>query len=518
MRRASLLENSSWNVGAYVFYTVLAILSAPLYIRFLGIRQYGILVLLNTVIAPLGLLNMGMGQAAVKYISECFARKRPEEANGYLQSTLLSTAVIGGMGVFTVMLAARVLTTRTFAISPADREIATAGVRWVTISWFLTQISAQFTGVPTALQRYSIVSTGSAICNAITLGVGLLALSLGGTLLTLLQIRTIWTGVTVIGWCLVAKHLMPSFGLRPRITWAVFSKCMRFGIWQTVGAVGGVVANNADKALLGMYVSDAAVGLFAIPQTIVNALYSLTNQAADVLLPAISEVDSSEGRDRAIFVTMRVGWLLSVLTTSVMACLVVFGRDVLRVYMGPSISGSCEGLLTLIAVTAIASSGSVAITQYLLGIGNTRWTAMIALASGAVGLVGGLLLIPRFGLTGAAWSDLAAIALVRPIMHSQIWRKDARTTRPGIFAAYLYGPAMIGIPLCLALRGLRHAFAWNAGILGVAIGCGLCFLMVAGTVVAFDRALPGCRQRQRDVREALTQMWNIRRQAFRVPA
>src|ERR1035437_10206650 len=151
MRRASLLENSSWNVGAYVFYTVLAILSAPLYIRFLGIRQYGILVLLNTVIAPLGLLNMGMGQAAVKYISECFARKRPEEANGYLQSTLLSTAVIGGMGVFTVMLAARVLTTRTFAISPADREIATAGVRWVTISWFLTQISAQFTG---ELRRY----------------------------------------------------------------------------------------------------------------------------------------------------------------------------------------------------------------------------------------------------------------------------------------------------------------------------------------------------------------------------
>jgi O-antigen/teichoic acid export membrane protein len=513
MRRASLIENSSWNVGAFIAYIALGVLSAPVYLRFLGLKQYGIYVLLNTVIAPLGVLNMGMGQAAVKYISGSLARNRPEEANAYLQSTFLSTAAIGAVGVLVVIAAARVLTKRIFAISQADQQIVSAGVPWVALSWLLTQLSLQFTAVPTALQRYSIVSTGSTLCSATTLGLGLLALALGGSLLTVLQVRAAWVGVTMLGWCFVAKYLVPSLGLRLRVTRATFATCMHFGIWQTVAAVGGVIGGNVDQAMLGMYVSSQAVGLFAIPQNIVNIAYALTTKSAEVLLPAVSELDCRAGRDQAISLTLRVSWLLSALTSATLGCLVVFGRDVLRLYVGTAIAASCGDLMMLIAVTAIASSGSVAVYQYLLGTGNTRWAAMMTLVSGVICFLGGIALIPRLGLNGAAWSNLVSIVLVRPIMHLHIWRHDARTTGAASFLTYLYGPAVIGIPLSLALRAVRNATAWNAGIFGVVIGAACCFLIIGGAVVLFDLVLPDSIRRQTDLRQGLRQISRIPRQA-----
>jgi O-antigen/teichoic acid export membrane protein len=510
-----IIENSSWNVGATIAYTALSLLSAPAYLHFLGVNQYGIFVLLTTVIAPLGMLNMGMGQAAVKYIAESLARKQPKEANAYLQGTFLTTGVLGTLGVLAVVLAARVLTTRVFSFNHADQQIAYAGVPWVALTWLLSQLAAQFTAVPSAMQRYSIVSTGTTICGAVTMGMGLMALWLGGNLLTVLEVRTAATFATTLCWGFVAKRLLPSLGLRLTITRATLAKCMHFGVWQSIATAGGMVSSNADKAILGMYLSDVAVGLFAIPQMMVGVTYSLTNKAAEVLLPAVSEIDSTAGRERSFWVTIRVGWILSLITTGAMGCLVIMGNDVLRLYLGRALMASCGSLLALIAITAMGSSSSPALMQYLLGIGDTKRTALIAVCSGVVNVAGALLLVRRFGLNGAAWADLVAIFLVRPMMHLLIWRGSARSVPFVSVASYLYGPAAVGIPLSLALRGVRESFGWQCGWFGLVICCVACCVIMVSIVVLFDRALPEWEQRRSDSIQVLRHVWKVKGHAFR---
>jgi O-antigen/teichoic acid export membrane protein len=506
-RGRSLIQNSAWNVGANLAYTALMLASAPMYLRYLGINQYGIFVLLNSVIAPLGLLNLGMGQAAVKYLAESIALQRPKEANGYLQATFLTTGILGGAGVIIVSMAASLLTARVFTISPGDQQIANAAVPWVAITWLLTQLGAQFTAVPTAMQRFSIVSTGTMICGAITLAIGLIALWLGGNLITVLEVRAVATLMTAIGWGLAARSMLPSLRFRLRITRAIFRKCMDFGAWQTVAAVGSLTANNADKALLGVYVSDAAVGIFAIPSTIVATASSLTSRAADVLMPAVSEIDSNAGRSRSFLVAIRAGWILSVISTCIMGCLVIMGSDLLRLYVGRGIAASCDRLLIIIALTFIAGAGSVAVNQYLLGIADTRRTAMIAVASGIVNVGGCMLLIPRYGLNGAAIADVIAIVLVRPIMQHIVWKDTCKAVPYGVFASYLYGPALAGIPVSIVLRLLRDRSNWECGWLGLAVSCIVCFVILAVTTLLFDRVLPDWKQRQSDSRYLLRYVW-----------
>ena len=514
----SIMANSSWSVGAYLVYTALSLLSAPVYIRYMGVNQYGIFVLLNSVIAPLGLLNMGMGQAAVKYIAGALARNEPKEANAYLQSTFLITGALGLAGVFAVIMAARVLTTRVFSFSAADQQIAYAAVPWVAVTWLLTQLAAQFTAVPTAMQRYNIVSTGQTICNALTMGIGLLTLRLGGNLLNVLKIRTAVTFAIALCWGLIAKRLLPSIGMHLSITKAAFVRCMHFGIWQTVALLGSIAANNQDMALLGIYLSDVAVGFFAIPQTIVTVAYSLSIKAADVLLPAVSEIDNSSGRDRSFLVTVRAGWILSLITTAVMGVLIIMGHDILRLYVGRVLDASCGSLLVIIAMTGIASSSSIAISQYLLGIADTKRTALIAVCSGIVGVVGGVILIPRFGLNGAAWADVIAIFLVRPVMHLLVWRDGGRSVPIAVFASYMYGPALVGIPLSLALRSVRNSLGWEFGWFGLVVCSLACCLTIVAAVVLFDRLLPDWKQRQSDSGQVVRHVWKVQESAFRALA
>ncbi len=510
----SIIANSSWNVGANIAYTILSLLSAPLYLRHLGISQYGIFVLLNSVIAPLGLLNMGMGQAAVKYIAEALAQEDTRVANAFLQSTFLTTAALGTAGVLGVSMAANVLTARVFSISHADQQIARAAVPWVAVTWLLSQLALQFTAVPTAMQKYSIVSTGTTLCGALTMGLGLVALWMGGNLLTVLEVRAIATLATVFGWFFVAKQMLPSLGRRWCVTRVTWSRCMHFGVWQSVASIGAIAANNSDKALLGMYLSDVAVGVFAIPQTIVSVTYSLIMRAGDVLLPAVSEIDSSRGRDHSFMLTIRVGWVLSLIAAVSMGCLVVMGDDLLRLYVGRELAASCGRLLALIAVTAIASSSSVALSQYLLGIADTKRTALIAICSGVVGVVGGVLLIPRFGLNGAAVSDATSIMLVRPVMNLLIWRDGGRKVPLAAFASFLYGPALISVPVSLALRAMRISIGGECGWLGLALWGAGCSMAIGGAVVIFDRFLPEWKQRQSDSGQVLMHVWKIRKRTM----
>jgi O-antigen/teichoic acid export membrane protein len=411
-------------------------------------------------------------------------------------------------------MAAHVLTTKVFSISPADQHIAYAAVPWVAVTWLLSQLSAQFTAVPSAMQKYSIVSTGSTICGALTLGSGLLSLAMGGNLMAVLEVRTAAAFAITLSWGYVAKRLLPSLTLRLSITKTTFGRCMHFGVWQLVATAGGMVSGNADKAILGMYLSEVAVGLFAIPQTIVVVMYGLTYRAADVLLPAVSAMDSTAGRGRSFWVTIRVGWVLSLITTAAMGCFVIMGNDILRLYVGRVIAESSGRLLTLIAITAIASSSSPALNQYLLGIGDTKRTALISICSGVINISGALLLVPRLGLNGAAWSDLVAIILVRPVMHMLIWRGSARSIPFATVASYLYGPAMVGIPLSLALRGVRKSIGWECGWFGLAICCVVCGLIIVAAVVLCDRALPGWKQRESDSKQLFAQLWRVQQRAF----
>ncbi len=505
-----LFTNSLWNLSAYVAYTIVTIVCAPLYIHFLGLQRYGLLVLLSSILLPLNLLNLGFGQATVKYMAESHGRGNTGEASEYLQTTLLFNLGVGVLGALSLNLLASFLVTTVFKIDVVDQQLAQSSLRWVALGWLVTQITATLTGVPTALQQYRVVSIGTTASASVNVVIGLLVLLAGGDLLALVQARFVWSAVTILLWGVVVRQLLPGVNLWPKLHHGAFHRSLNFGIWQTVAGIGGLLGGQVDKFLLGIYTSTTQVGLFNIPSLIFQVGYGIIGKLGEVLFPAISDLQSRGLEERLTYVMLRSSWLLSVLMGALMGTLFVFAHDVLRLYVGVDIADSSSRILKILAVTATLSAPSIGVSQYLLGTGKTIWTALITITSGAITLFGGLFLIPRFGLQGAAWSNLLAIALSRPLSHLMMWRSSLRdTVRWQVFFTFLYGPALTGVLAAGVLELVRNQMGWHPTWFGLAIGLVGCFVLLGTMVVAVDFFLLESSARRSDLKFATTQFLGI---------
>jgi O-antigen/teichoic acid export membrane protein len=496
----NIVVNSIWNLAAYVFAIVVGILAVPIYIHMLGLGHYGIVVILNSMLAPIGLLNLSFGEATIKYVAESLGRGDTKTAGAYVRTTLLFNLVGGLIGMVLIAVLAKWLATMVFNIDPADQQVAQAAFYWVALGWFVSEIAGTYVAIPTALQRYRIVAIGNSLSNSIATIVGLVAVVLGGDVLTLVQTRVIWGILVLIGWAIAARRLLPGVPLLPGWDRVAFRRSARYGFWQTVAGIGGVFANQTDKFILGVYLTTASVGMYNIAQTIQTTVYSAIYKLSEVLFPAISNLQGRGEDRRAVDLMLRSGWLLSLLTVAAMGTTVVFAYDLLRLYVGVEIANSVGWLLQVIGLASILSSGSVSVAQYLMGVGKTAWMAATALATGLIVLGVGLLLVPHYGLIGAGWAQILAILLSRPVIHFLLWRSSLRETIPGrIYFSYLYGPAVIGIACTTILAAARARLAWTPGVFGLATAGLMSAGALFGVVIVTDRLLPGSAQRRADL-------------------
>lgn len=504
--RLQILTNSVWNLAAFLIATVVGIVSVPLYIHYLGMGRYGLMVLLNSILVPMGLLDLGFGKATIKYVAESVARHDFNEAGTYVRTTLLFNIGIGIVGMVLIAALTPLLTTRIFKIDPPDLQLAQSGFYWIAFGWLVTQIVNTYQNIPAAFQRYSIVAIGTSLSLSLGILLGLLALALGGSLLTMIQVRVLWTSITIIGWLWIACKLLPGISLRPAWHKLAFRRSFSFGIWQTVSNVGSMLAGQTDRFFLGAYFGTATIGLYNIAYTIQITVYNAIYRLGEVLFPAMSGLHGSGQEERAGRLMLRTGWFLSSVTILAMSPLVIFAHDILRLYVGLTIADSVSWLLRLFAVAAMMTSGSVSVFQYIMGTGRTQWLAISTLASGVVILIGGIVLIPAWGLMGAGWTQLAAVLFSRPLVLFFFWRALLRRkVALKVYASYLYGPAVTGAATSLLLSILRQQFIWVPGwisLASAALAGGLVTLCVTWAV---SLLLPEGHERQAD----LASLWQV---------
>lgn len=496
-----LVKNSAWNIFSFVISSLITIATAPLYINYLGLDGYGLLVILNSILTPLALLNLGFGQATIKYVAENYSAHRMEEAGRYLQSTLLFNVGIGLLGMLVIYLGAVPLADAFKLVEPQVRGTAIIGFRLVAVGWFFNQIASTFMGVAVAQQRFRLHSVCGSFVTSGGVLFGLLVLAMpGGNFTRLMIFRAIWGGATALTWALISRRLLPGVSLWPRYNKSAFHNSFHFGVWQTVASVGGILALQTDKLLLGRFRGTEAVGIYSVPTTAFMQSVAVVGRLAEVLFPAISNLQGQK-RDRAMVdLMLRGSWLIALLMVSAQTTLMVFADDVLRLYMHGKLPGVATSILRLSCAGAIVTAATPGVSQFLLGTGRTGWMAWMSISAGVLTLVADLILIPTKGINGAAWGGAMAVIISRPLIYLLLWFKIFRaTTSFRKQFAYLLGPSIPGIVLALALQTLHDELKPSLGWIGLGFWSLVTFGFSGLLLVWIDGFLPESAQRRADL-------------------
>jgi O-antigen/teichoic acid export membrane protein len=178
---------------------------------------------------------------------------------------------------------------------------------------------------------------------------------------------------------------------------------IHFGLRAWIGSLARLLNFRTDQIIMGFLASEAALGIYAVAVNASEALLYLPAATATALLPVAA---SAEPRQRVDH-TLRAFRSAALVTTGAVAAAAVLGPVLLPAVFGSAFDASVEPFLWLVpgafgfAATAIFSSALMASSSP----GRSSLGPFVSLV---VGVALDILLIPRFGATGAAFAASTA--------------------------------------------------------------------------------------------------------------
>src|SRR5450759_3880972 len=88
-------RNASWNCADYMALPLLLLLATPFLVSHLGTQHFGIWMLVTALTGMMGVLNFGLGDATVKYVSAYRARNDLQGVARVVRSTLTMYSLLG---------------------------------------------------------------------------------------------------------------------------------------------------------------------------------------------------------------------------------------------------------------------------------------------------------------------------------------------------------------------------------------------------------------------------------------
>jgi len=215
----------------------------------------------------------------------------------------------------------------------------------------------------------------------------------------LLSVASIVIGIGALVY--VVKH----FGIsRPVVT--------RASLREVLGAGAPIFLNNvfvslyttANMTILGIYAADDVIGYFSAAQRLILALNMvLVLPVSMAVYPEISRrfvASKSEGLQFLKRVILWAG------LASVAAALVTYGLApwIIRIMYGSGYAPSVELLRWLSPIPVFVMLATLLTVQGLYGLGLQRWAPWVGLILAVLCVGLNVLLLPRVGVVGVAWS------------------------------------------------------------------------------------------------------------------
>lgn len=379
----------------YVANFLLAFLLRVLVTRALGADGLGSYTLfLLTVSITAALLGLGLNVSTIYHIGKRTFSLR--DILSHSQSVVLASLVASGMLVG--------ITALTFG-GRLDREGIPYWLFLLAVPLFVN-----FNIITAILQGASRFRAMNLVILLRPLGmVALLAVGMAVGGLDVREVLVFWTvssfltmaaGLTLVG----LRHLHLPTALRPR--WSVLKEQVGFGMQGQIGNLLQLLNYRLDSFLVLAFVNAAGVGLYAVGVAVSESVWFAANAVAVVLLPRLTHAEAEDAA-RLTPVVCRNTLLVSVAAATAVGVLspvlveAIFGGE-----FGPSVTA----VYWLLPGT-VALAGTKILASYVFSQGKPIVNSYITLAILAVTVVFDLVLIPPFGVSGAAAASSIAYSM-----------------------------------------------------------------------------------------------------------
>lgn len=183
------------------------------------------------------------------------------------------------------------------------------------------------------------------------------------------------------------------------------------------------IYSKINPVLLGLFSGDIFVGYYSAAEKLFLAWMGVQSQLGAVFYPHIAKVSKESGQERTLMLVRKALILTMALAIPVTLCFLVFSDSIIRVFYGQAFSKSAAVLRIISFLFIIIGLSNIFGIQTMLPLEMKKEFVIPVVTAGAVNLLVGFLLIPRYKHIGAALTFLVSEIWVAAAMFLYLKRK-----------------------------------------------------------------------------------------------
>jgi O-antigen/teichoic acid export membrane protein len=403
----AMARGAAVNLGGAAATNALSFVLLLVTTRFVTVSSVGLLTV-GTTVVTLALVPavLGLDTGSIRFVARSAAVDEERGARGACQAAIAVVTVTSTVLAVVIFTEAQSLADLLHKPAAATLlRISALGLPGLAISRVALAASQGF-GVMTYAAWFGALRVAS------NLVVAVLFLAAG------LGVRGLALGASAAAWIVCVASVVVLVRIHPlalrlaRDAWHT-AAMLRFSFPQTLSGMLFFTILWTDTLLLARYGSAHDVGIYAVAGRLLVPAIVISTAIGQMFAPRIAAADARGARDDLARMLKRVTYWNTAVSLPFFAMLAVVAGPLLRLFGYRYATGAAA--LSILAVGQLLNTAAGPLGQVINMSGRPYVNLLNNTLVAGLNVVGCIVLIPRYGITGAACSTAGALTLVNAI-------------------------------------------------------------------------------------------------------
>ena len=322
------------SIVSVVISSLISIFYTPLYMKYLGTTDYGINSLVQSIMAYIGMLNLGLGNAMVRYTVRYRAENKIEEEKSLNGMFLIIFTIIMIISIIIGIYIYQILPNLFSEKFTSDELIKTRKVFAITmlgtalsfpVGVFSTNISSR--------EKFIYQKVIALLKMLLTPIIGVILMIKGFGLVEVVSTAIILGIINNILDVVYAFKIGMRIKLK-KFDFEILKDISKYSFYIFLNIIIDRIYWGTDRIIIGKFIGPIAVGIYSIA-SIFNAIYmSLSTAISGVLFPKINRLVVEKKYNELSDMFIKIGRIQYILLGLISSGFIVFGREFIYLWLG----------------------------------------------------------------------------------------------------------------------------------------------------------------------------------------
>ncbi len=431
------MSDNQLKTGAFLNYMIILLnilvgLSyTPYMLRMMGQSEYGLYSLVASVISYLTILDMGLGNAVVRYTAKLRAENKKEEQYEMFGMFFIMYIVIG----IIALIAGSALyfnVENMFGAAMTALEIDKAKIMMLLLVFNLafTFPMSIFGSIINAYERFVFPRVINIIRVVLNTLIMISLLKMGYKAIAMVIVQTVFNVLILfINYVYCRKKLQIKLYFR-RFKWGFMKEVLIYSFWIFLNVIMDKVYWSTGQFVLGAISGTIAVSVFAVAIQLQMMYMQFSTAISTVFLPKVTGIVATGDNDRELSdLFIRTGRIQFVVMALILSGFIVFGKHFIILWAGDAYVEAYAMCVMFFASLMIPLIQNLGIT-ILQARNQMKFRSILYIVIAAVALVLQIVFARRWGGIGCAVAISGALLLGQGLIMNIYYAKVQKIDIP----------------------------------------------------------------------------------------